>query len=120
MPSPLVVSAPMRECRLWSTIPCGALNSSSSTRIGCPCQAIQRHMSLLLWWWGAAGQSAGEAQAEQREQRDGADRALEAVQLRVGVVVGDGVRLLGGQALVGRCRAHLVDRDDGDALLRDL
>src|SRR4051794_31324215 len=43
-PSPLVGSAPSRECRLWSMIPCWVLKSSSSRTSGCPNQAIQRHM----------------------------------------------------------------------------
>src|SRR5215213_11762506 len=47
-PSPLVVSAPMRECRLWSTIPCWVLNSSSSIRTDCPSHPIQRHITPLL------------------------------------------------------------------------
>ena len=42
-PSPFVVSAPIRECRLWSTSPCSGLNSRSSSSTGCPDHAIQRH-----------------------------------------------------------------------------
>jgi hypothetical protein len=33
-PSPLVGSAPIRACRLWSTIPCCVLTSSSSISTG--------------------------------------------------------------------------------------
>ena len=44
-PSPFVVSAPRRECRLWSIRPCLGRNSSSSISTGCPCQAIHRHMA---------------------------------------------------------------------------
>ena len=47
-PSPLVVSAPMRECRLWSTIPCCVLKSSSSISTGWPSHPIQRHIAPLL------------------------------------------------------------------------
>ena len=46
-PSPLVGSAPMRAWRLWSTIPCSVLKTSSSTRTGCPTHAIHRHMAGL-------------------------------------------------------------------------
>src|SRR3954451_21366226 len=37
----------MRECRLWSTIPCWVLNSSSSIRTAWPSHPIQRHMAPL-------------------------------------------------------------------------
>src|SRR3954447_13554139 len=47
-PSPLVVSAPIREWRLWSISPCCVLNSSSSINTGCPDHAIHRHISALL------------------------------------------------------------------------
>jgi hypothetical protein len=43
-PSPLVVSAPRRECRLWSISECRGLYNNSSSRIGDPEYAIQRHM----------------------------------------------------------------------------
>ena len=36
----------MRECRLWSTIPCWVLKRSSSIRTGCPNHAIQRHIAI--------------------------------------------------------------------------
>src|SRR3954463_748895 len=47
-PSPFVVSAPSRECRLWSINPCGELNSSSSMITGWPCHAIHLHMRGMV------------------------------------------------------------------------
>src|SRR3954451_15624028 len=38
----------MRECRLWSTSPCGGANSSSSMTIGCPDHAIHLHTTTPL------------------------------------------------------------------------
>src|SRR4051812_25736281 len=45
-PSPLVVSTPMRECRLWSIRPCFGLKSRSSISTFCPDHAIQRHIAV--------------------------------------------------------------------------
>ena len=45
-PSPLVVVAPMRECRLWSMIEWTGRNSRSSARIGSPEYAIHLHMEF--------------------------------------------------------------------------
>src|ERR1700712_1774983 len=59
-PSPLVVSAPSRECRLWSIRPCLLLNSSSSIRMGLPCHAIHRHIGSPL---------LGDAPAKRRLRR---------------------------------------------------
>src|SRR5215217_4140063 len=42
--SPFVVSAPSRECRLWSISECFGLKSSSSRSTGEPEYASQRHM----------------------------------------------------------------------------
>src|SRR4051794_11038773 len=82
-PSPFVVSAPMRECRLWSTSPCWVLNSSSSNSSGCPDQAIQRHMMrLLVRLVAGAGLHALAVQLMQAAL-DGQRRA------RVGDVVGE-------------------------------
>ena len=46
-PSPFVVVAPRRECRLWSINECFGRKSRSSTRIGSPEYAIHRHMPSL-------------------------------------------------------------------------
>ena len=43
-PSPFVVSAPSRECRLWSTSECLGLSRNSSIKTGDPEYASQRHM----------------------------------------------------------------------------
>ena len=42
-PSPFVVVAPRRECKLWSISECLGLRSSSSMRTGEPEYASQRH-----------------------------------------------------------------------------
>ena len=43
-PSPFVVVAPIRECRLWSISECCGRNSRSSARSGSPEYAIHLHM----------------------------------------------------------------------------
>src|SRR3954470_13917613 len=47
-PSPFVVSAPSRECRLWSISECAGEYSASRRRIGEPEYASQRHIVRLL------------------------------------------------------------------------
>src|SRR3954467_1762772 len=74
-PSPLVVSAPIRECRLWSTSPCWVLNSSSSISSGCPDQAIHLHMGYLLGDRGAI-EHAGRAAPARRVDHDRARQAV--------------------------------------------
>ncbi|SCD47563.1 hypothetical protein GA0115245_11657 [Streptomyces sp. di188] len=47
-PSPLVVSTPLRACRLWSIRECTGRWSRFSSRIGVPEQASRRHMSTAF------------------------------------------------------------------------
>ena len=47
-PSPLVVVAPIVECRLWSISECLGRRRISSMRMGLPEYANQRHMVQLL------------------------------------------------------------------------
>src|SRR5690349_17162369 len=67
-PSPLVVSTPMRECRLWSIRPCVGLNSRSSMSTFCPDQAIQRHIAVSFLWSG--GRARLRAQQSSEVSRD--------------------------------------------------
>src|SRR6476469_11160540 len=47
-PSPFVVVAPRRACKLWSISERSRLRSSSSRRIGVPEYASQRHIDAIL------------------------------------------------------------------------
>src|SRR6187431_1451370 len=101
-PSPFVGSAPMRACRLWSTMPCGASNSSVSSTSGCPSHAIQRHIASDLHrhrlgrrrrydrlrrpeW--LVGQLAREPGADEHEERRDEQCLLEGEDLLVGVQI---------------------------------
>src|SRR3954466_16316177 len=78
-PWPLVVVAPMRECRLWSMIECTGRNSRSSAKIGSPEYAIHLHMRRVKHRDALTGSLTSD------ETRGFADRGLERIRAPRGV-----------------------------------
>ena len=108
-PSPLVGSAPMRACRLWSTIPCWVLKSSSSISIGsratpssgtfrAPCLPLARVLQVVT---ACRAQHVhihlGGRSATRRRTRRGRDPVPRRLGHRVNVP--NGTALLAGSAL---------------------
>src|SRR4051812_2092314 len=109
-PSPFVVSAPRRECRLWSTSPCWVLNRSSSSSTGCPCQAIHRHIAVLLRVLGVVLREqlallvpSREEEVDERPAQQDGDQAR-----RVGPLVAVEERVLGGRGDLARVLGVLL------------
>ena len=102
------VSAPRRECRLWSTIPCCVLNSSSSisTRLPVP-RHPPAHRRLLVRGEGSLARG-----------RRGCEGACTRIRVRQPPRVPSGFRLLtrrtGGPPSSPQCRADL-DHDEHEA-----